>query len=397
VSNATSYFFGYGTSQELVTPDTAMRLSTVYACVRVIADSISSMSLHVYERLDNGGKKKALNHPLDRIIYREPNPEMTSYAWRNAMMSHLLLWGNSYNQIIRDGYGRVVSLYPLLPEFMKVDRDEETHKLTYTYTDTWGVRHDLAPEEVLHIPGLGFDGIVGYSPIAMERNAISLGLAAEKYGAGFFGNGAIPSGILEHPGTLNKPEKLREAWNKAYGGSGNSGKVAILEEGMKFHQIAIPNNEAQFLETRKFQVEEICRIFQVPPHMVGNLDHATFSNIEHQEMEYVKHTIDPWISRIEQSMDRALLTEREKQHYTTRFNVDSLLRGDFKSRMEAYQIGRQNGFYSTNDVREMEGKEPIPHEEGGDAYLVNGNMIPISLAMTGENFRKKDKASAEKE
>lgn len=391
VSSAMQFFFGYGTSGEEVTPRTAMQLSTVYACVRVISDAIATMSLHVYERLDNGGKRKALTHPLDRIIHSEPNREMTSYIWRETMMSHLLLWGNAYNQIVYNMRGNVIGLYPLLPDKMRVDRDEITHKIKYTYTDMYGETHELSPDEVLHIPGLGFDGLVGYSPIAMERNAISLGVAAEKYGAGFFGNSAIPAGILEHPGTMKDPGKLRKAWHEAYGGAGNAKRVAILEEGMKFHQISIPNNEAQFLETRKFQVEEICRIYQVPPHMVGNLDHATFSNIEHQEMEFVKHTIDPWIARIEQAMDRALFHEGEKARYTVRFNVDTLLRGDFKTRMEAYQIGRQNGFYSTNDFREMEGWEPVPEEEGGDTYFVNGNMIPLNIAMTGDHFSKLQK------
>ena len=206
---------------------------------------------------------------------------MTSFVLREVMLAHLLLWGNSYCQIIRSGRNQITGLYPLLPDKMTVDRDKKGI-LTYTYMTSTGETVVLSPEDVLHIPGLGFDGIMGYSPIALEKNAIGLGIASEEYGSKFFSNGARPSGILTHPNTVKNPKALRESWNSAYGGSSNANRVAILEEGMKFEPITIPNNEAQFLETRKFQVDEICRIFRVPPHLVGNLEHATFSNIEHQ-------------------------------------------------------------------------------------------------------------------
>jgi len=222
---------------------------------------------------------------------------------------------------------------------------------------------------------------MGYSPIAIERNAIGLGIAAEEYGGKFFSNGARPSGILTHPNTVKNPKALRESWNAAYGGSSNAGRVCVLEEGMRFESIAMPNNEAQFLETRKFQVDEICRIFRVPPHLVGNLEHATFSNIEHQSIDFAVHTIRPWLVRIEQSMNRALFTDREKGVYYVQFNIDGLMRGDYKSRMEGYAIARQNGWMSANDIRALENQNPIPAEDGGDALLVNGNMIPITTAM----------------
>lgn len=259
---------------------------------------------------------------------------------------------------------------------MTVDR-ASNGELTYDYTTSSGQTVRLRTEDVLHIPGLGFDGIMGYSPIAMEKNAIGLGIAAEEYGAKFFANGARPGGVLTHPHTLKDPKRLRENWNAAYGGSSNSGRVAVLEEGMEYKPITVPNSEAQFLETRKFQVEEICRIYRVPPHMIGDLSHATFSNIEHQSISFAVHTIRPWLTRIEQAINRALIPETEKERFYVQFNLDGLMRGAYKSRMEGYAIARQNGWMSANDIRELENMNPIPEDEGGNAYLCNGNMIPI--------------------
>ena len=307
---------------------------------------------------------------------------MTSFVWRETMLTHLLLYGNSYCQIIRTGRSQIDSLYPLLPDHMEVDRDSKGN-LTYTYTTSDGKTWALDPSEVLHVPGLGFDGIVGYSPIALEKSAIGLGIAAEEYGSKFFSNGARPSGILTHPNTVKDPAALRASWNAAYGGSGNASRVAVLEEGMSFVPLSLPNNEAQFLETRKFQVSEICRIFRVPPHMIGDLDRATFSNIESQNISFAVHTIRPWLVRIEQAINRALFPDNEKGRFYVQFNLDGLMRGDYKSRMEGYAIARQNGWMSTNDIRELENLNPVSEEEGGNAYLVNGNMIPISLAGLG--------------
>lgn len=379
ISAAPTFYFGSSTAGKSVTAKTAIQMSTVYACVRVIAETIASLPLHVHQA-DGQGSRKATEHPLYRILHDEPNTEMTSFVLREVMLSHLLLWGNSYCQIVRNGRGHILGLYPLLPDRMQVDRDS-SGKLTYDYSTRDGKVVRLRPEDVLHIPGLGFDGIMGYSPIALEKNAIGLGLAAEEYGSKFFSNGATPSGVLTHPNTVKDPKRLRESWNAAYGGSSNSGKVAILEEGMQFSRISMPNNEAQFLETRKFQVSEICRIYRVPPHLVGDLEHATFSNIEHQSISFAMHTIRPWLVRIEQAMNRALFPEKEKGVFYIQFNLDGLMRGDYKSRMEGYAIGRQNGWLSTNDIRELENMNPVSEEEGGDALLVNGNMIPVKYVL----------------
>ena len=379
VSAAPTFFFGMSGSGKPVNAQTAIQLSTVYACVRVISETVASLPLGVYEATDDGSQK-ATDHSLYFLLHDEPNSEMTSFVLREVMLAHLLLYGNSYCQILRSGRNQITGLYPLLPDHMEVDRDKNG-TLTYTYSTSTGQRVIMAPEEVLHIPGLGFDGVMGYSPIALERNAIGLGIASEEYGSKFFSNGARPSGILTHPNTVKNPAALRESWNSIYGGSGNANRVAILEEGMRFEPIAIPNNEAQFLETRKFQVDEICRIFRVPPHLVGDLEHATFSNIEHQSIDFAVHTIRPWLVRIEQSMNRALFSDEEKGRFYVQFNIDGLMRGDYKSRMEGYAIARQNGWMSANDIRALENQNPIPSEEGGDAYLVNGNMISILTAM----------------
>ena len=212
----------------------------------------------------------------------------------------------------------------------------------------------------------------------MAKNAIGLSIAAEEYGSSFFSNSGTPSGVLEHPGVLKKPEKVRDAWNDAYGGSSNAHKVAVLEEGLKFNPISINPHEAQFLETRKFQVNEICRIFRVPPHMIADLEKSSFNNIEQQSLDFVTNTIRPWLVRIEQTIFQQLLTEEEQKKYFVKFNVDGLLRGDFKSRMSGYAIGRQNGWYSANDIRELEDMNKIPKELGGDRYLCNGNMVDIN-------------------
>ena len=386
VSAATTFPFGMAGSGKNVNARTAIQVSAVYACVRVIAENVASLPFSVYEQ-DKNGSKKAIDHPLYHLLHDEPNSEMTSFVWREAMLTHLLLWGNSYCQILRAGRGNIIGIYPLLPDRMEVDRDDKG-KLTYAYSTTNGQTVKLRPEDVLHIPGLGFDGIMGYSPIAVERNAVGLSIAAEEFGSKFFGNGATPSGILTHPNTVKNPKALRESWMEAYGGSSNANRVAILEEGMTFTRISMPNNEAQFLETRKFQVEEICRIYRVPPHMIGDLEHATFSNIEHQSIDFAVHCIRPWLVRIEQAINRSLFTDKEKGRFYSQFNLDGLMRGSYKERMEGYAIGRQNGWLNANDIRDLENMNPIPEEEGGNAYLVNGNMIPINLAMQVKNTQK---------
>ena len=381
-----SFFFGGTTSGKPVNEHTAMQMTAVYSCVRILAEAVAGLPLHLYKYTENGSKEKALSHPLYFLLHDEPNPEMSSFVFRETLMTHLLLWGNAYAQIIRNGKGEVIALYPLMPNRIAVDRDSNG-ALYYSYTrysdevaTMNGVTVTLRPSDVLHIPGLGFDGLVGYSPIAMAKNAIGMAIACEEYGAKFFANGAAPGGVLEHPGTIKDPQKVKDSWNTAYQGSGNSHRVAVLEEGMKYQPIGISPEQAQFLETRKFQINEIARIFRVPPHMVGDLEKSSFSNIEQQSLEFVKYTLDPWVIRWEQAISRALLRSDEKKHYFAKFNVDGLLRGDYVSRMNGYATARQNGWMSANDIRELENLDRIPAELGGDLYLINGNMTKLADA-----------------
>lgn len=404
--SAYRFLFGGSNSGKAVNERSAMQMTAVYACVRILSESIAGLPIHVYQYTDSGSKEKAIKHPLYRLIHDEPNPEMTSFVFRETLMTHLLLYGNAYAQIIRNGKGEVVALYPLMANRMSVDRDDKGH-LYYQYqmqeSDAPTMKNGtviLKPSDVLHVPGLGFDGLVGYSPIAMAKNAIGLAIATEEYGAKFFANGATPGGILEYPGTVKNPEAVRESWTKGFSGN-NSHKVAVLEEGMKYTPISISPNEAQFLETRKFQIDEIARIFRVPPHMVGDLEKSSFSNIEQQSLEFVKYTLEPWIVRWEQSINRALLSESEKAAYFVKFNVDGLLRGDYQSRMNGYATARQNGWMSANDIRELENLDRIPAELGGDLYLINGNMTKLSdagiFAASPDTSDGEEKADEEQE
>jgi len=393
VGGGWSFLFGKTTSGQSVNERTAMQTSAVYACVRVLAESIASLPLHVYERTDDDGKKVKPSHPIYTLLHEEPNPEMTSFVFRETLMTHLLLWGNAYAQIIRNGRGYPIALYPLLPDKMQVDRTE-SGRIIYTY---WGEERQvtLSKIDVLHIPGLGFDGLIGYSPIAMSKNSVGLALATEDYGATFFANGARPSGVLEHPGVVKNPEQLRASWQSQFSGA-NAHKVAVLEEGLKYHPTSIPPEQAQFLETRKFQIAEIARIFRVPLHMIGDLEKSSFSNITQQSLEYVKYTLTPWIVRWEQSMQQALLLPGEKDRMMIRFNVDGLLRGDYESRMKGYSIGIQNGFVSVNDIRKLEDMNLLSDEDGGNLHFVNGNMVKLrDVGAAYMRFREKTRRENE--
>jgi HK97 family phage portal protein len=386
LSTSKSFFWGNSSSGTYVNENTALQTAAVYACVRVLSEALASLPLNVY-KYEGKSREFAHDHKLYYLLHNEPNDEMTSFIFRETLMSHLLIYGNAYAQIIRDNAGNVKSLYPLLPNKIDVNRDKNG-QLFYTYwrdydeakstEKTGGVTLDKS--EILHISGLSFNGLVGYSPIALAKDSIGLLRATEEYGAGFFANSANPSGILEHPESLKNPDLIKQTWNSLYRGSSKSHGLAVLEEGMKFHPISIPPEQAQFLETRKYQLNEICRIFRVPPHLIGDLEKATFSNIEQQGIEFLQYSIEPWLVRWEQAMCKSLLLSSEKSKYFIKFNVDGLLRGDYETRMKGYAVGRQNGWLSANDIRRLENMNEIPAVEGGDDFLVNGNMLKISDA-----------------
>lgn len=359
-----------------VTENNALYSTAVYACVRIISETVASLPLPVYRRLQGGGKERAPDHALYTVLHDIANEEMTSFTLREVMMSHVLLWGNAYAEIERNGRGEVVALWPLRPDKTTPQRNA-SKKIEYK-TEIDGQVFILPAKKVLHLYGLGFDGLIGYSPIKLAREAIGLGMATEEFGARFFSNGAHPSGIIEYPGKLKDTalEQFKQSVQQAYGGLSKSHRMMVLEEGLKYHQVGIPPEDAQFLETRKFQIAEIARFFRVPLHMIGELDRATNNNIEHQSIEFVVHTIRPWLVRIEQAMAMKLFLPTERKTYFSEFLVDGLLRGDLKSRYEAYQIARQNGWLSADDIRELENMNPLPNGQG-KIYLVNSASVPI--------------------
>jgi HK97 family phage portal protein len=362
-----------------VSPETALQMTAVLACVRVLSETIASLPLVLYHRLERG-KERAIDHYLYPILHDQANPEMTSFEFREVSMSHVATWGNSYAEIELDGAGRVGALWPLRPDRMSVGRvgTGSQSELVYKYQlpqSVGGQPKVLRSYQVLHIRGLSPDGIVGYSLIHLARQAVGLGLALEEFGARYFGNGADPGTVLQHPGTLSDDawKHLHESWDESHQGLERSHRFAILEEGMTIDKIGIPPEDSQFIESRKFQLAEVARIFRVPPHLIGDLTNATFSNIEHQGIEFVVHTIRPWCVRWEQRIHKALLAPEEAKAFYPEFLVDGLLRGDMAARYASYSVGRNGGWLSANDIRELENQNPI---EGGDEYLIPLNMIP---------------------
>ncbi|WP_158738633.1 phage portal protein [Alteribacillus sp. YIM 98480] len=354
----------------------AMQSTAVFGCVRVISETLGSLSFPVYRRLNPRGKERARDHHLYDMLQNRPNNEMTAFTFRETMTAHLCLWGNAYAEIEYDGAGRPRALWPLLPNQTWPERDPRTKEIFYHVTLPDGRYIKMDKARVLHIPGLSMNGLTGLSPIGMAREAVGLALATEEFGANFFENGTNVGAVAEHPGKLSEQgaKNLRDSVNATYSGLGKSHRLMLLEEGMKFQKIGIPPNDAQFLETRKFQKNEIASVFRVPPHMLADLERATFSNIEHQSIEFVTHTMGPWLKRWEQTINTKLFGRDGRKHYFAEFLVDALLRGDIKTRYEAYAVGRQNGWLSANDILEMENKNPIG--EQGDVYLVPLNMVP---------------------
>jgi HK97 family phage portal protein len=355
-----------------VTVEGSLQASAVFACVRVLSETVASLPLVLYRRLERG-KARATDHPLYELLHDLPNPEMTAFELRETLMAHAALWGNAFCEIEFDNAGRVRGLWPLRTDMMRVIR--RAGRLWYVYKLPTGTDVELPFERVMHLRGLSTDGVVGYSPIDLARQSVGLALGTEEFGARFFGNGATTGTIYEHPGKLSQEayDRLKDSIEKRHQGLERAHRIMILEEGMKASQVGIPPDNAQFLETRKFQVEEIARWYRMPLHKIQSLDRSTFSNIEHQSIEFVTDTIQPWCVRWEQCITRDLLTEREREEYFAEHLVDALLRGDTLSRYQAYAVARQNGWLSANDIREKENMNPV---EGGDVYLVPLNMIP---------------------
>jgi HK97 family phage portal protein len=359
-----------------VTPESAMRLSTVSACIRLISESIGSLPLHVYRRKGDGTREKVTDLAQYRLLHDEPNRMMTSCIFRETLSANVLSHGNAYAYIQRNNAAEPIQLLPLVSPSVRIIKEATSGELAYVI-NLDGKTFRVNQANIIHVPGLSFDGISGMSPIKYGAQSIGLAIATERFGASFFGNGSMPSGTLELPGTPNTEAQrnLLASWNAAYGGLNNAHKTAVLVGGAKFSPISVNPDEAQFIETRKMQVSEIARWFRVPPHMIGDLERATFSNIEHQALEFVTHTLRPWLVRFEQEFNRKLFPSSstgQPSDLYCEFNVDGLLRGDIKARGEYYVRGRQWGWLSANDIRRRENDEPI---EGGDTYLTPLNMV----------------------
>lgn len=353
----------------------ALRYAAVYACCRVIAEAVSQMPWHVMAR--NGPRRERMpTHPADWLLHVAPSEELGAFDFRQTLLFWALTWGNGYAEIERDGSLRPIALWPIEPDRVTPTRDERGRMVYRISNAVAGGNAIIQARDMFHLRGPGWDGLTGYSPIDLARKSIGLGLATEQFGASFFGNGAVPGAVLEAPETMElSPEGkklLLEEFNKAHRGPGNYGKVAYLDGGMKYKPISIPNDAAQFLETRQHQVLEICRWYKVPPHKVYELTRATYNNVEQQQIEFLTETLIPWMTRLEQEADAKLLGPYQRGRLYTKLKPESLLRGDIKTRYDAYAVGRQWGWFSINDVRALEDMDPIP--QGGDEYLTPLNM-----------------------
>lgn len=361
------------TSGVEVNETTCLQFSPVFAAVRRISETVASLPLHVY-REGEKGKKKDLKHPLYPILHHKPNPEQTRIQMWEALMSHLLLWGNCYCHIQQDLLGRPIALWPLDPSRMEVTRPDDNGPLVYEYrmTDT-GEKVYFPAWEILHIAGLGQNGTVGYSIISLARNGIATGMAYEEYAGRFFSNNATPSGFIEIEGAVDSTQKkaIRDDWYAQYGGVSKSQLIGILGQGMKFKPTTVSQVDSQFLESRKFSVTEVCRWFNIAPHMIFDLERSTNNNIEQQSLESVIYTFRPWCVRIEQAIQNKLITEDD---VSVEHRMEGLLRGDTASRTAYYMAARQWGWLSINEIRELENMEKI---DNGDDHLQPMNMMEV--------------------
>lgn len=358
---------GPASSGQNVNTATALTYSAVWAAVRVISEAVSSLPLQIFTKDNDGGRSKANAHPLYRILHDLPNPEMSSLTFRETLMGHCLTWGNGYAEIVRDATtGRVTQLWPLDPSQMKIVRDLEGH-LYYQYGAII-----FLPAEILHIKGLSFDGVLGYSIIAQARNAIGLGMAVEDFGATFFGQGGKPAGVITVPGKLNSEaiQNMRKSWEDMHSTNKNAHRVAILQNGIGYQSIGTPPDDAQWIASRTFQIEEIARWFKIPPSKLGN-GKGSYSNLEQDNLSFLQETLRPWLIRWEQEINFKLINSMDRMY--AEHNQDALMRGDSQGRASFYAQALNWGWLSRNDVRQMENLPPF---EGGESYMIPKNMDP---------------------
>lgn len=362
-----------------VNETTALNYSAVYSAVLILSETIGSLPLEVRRRTENGFSEEARRHPLWGLLHDAPNPEMDAMQFRQTMQGHVATWGNAFAHQVRDAGGRIRELWPLRPDWMTVKRHDRDKRLQYHFRTVSGMTRIFEREEIFHLAGFGFDGLVGYSPISMARQAISVGLATEEFGGRFFGNGATAGGVLQHPNTLGDEayKNLKRSFDEQHTGLQNAHRPLILEEGMSWQTIGIPARDAQFLETRRFQLEEVARIYRVPLHLMQNLDRATFNNIQELGISFVTYTLMPWQVRWERAINFQLLSQRERRAgLFSKLKTRALLRGNMEQQSKAYVDGRQWGWFSPNDIRRLEDLPEIPSDQGGDVYLQPLNMAP---------------------
>lgn len=355
---------------------TALQFSVVWACVNRISSDVGKIPLHMYRRTGEQARTRETKHPAARVVSRAANgSQLTPFQFRETLQAHMLVFGNAFAEIERTGSGAPIGLHPLSPTRMRLTCKDG--RIQYHYRRTNGQEREMPSADILHLRGLGYDGRVGYSVIRMAMESIGAAIAAERFGAHFFGNSAMPTVLLTHPGRLDDEEtvkRLKGSWKDTFGADGTDPMgVAVLEEGMKAERLSIPPEEAQFLETRQFMIPEICRWFGVPPHKVGDLSRATFSNIEQQDLMYLGDTLMGWLVRWQQQMHLALLTSQEQDEYFFEFDNNAFVRADVMARHQAYAIARQNGWMNADEIRARENLNPLPDGQG-QVYTVQSNM-----------------------
>lgn len=366
-------------AKEKVNNQTALTVSSLYACIRNVSEDIAKLPLKIFKR-DGDFRYEQPGHQLYNLLRYRPNPEMTAMDFRATLNAHAMGWGNGYAEIQRDINGRPVALWPLRPDRVTMFRQTGTKRIFYRVTSATGQVSDIWAEDIFHLHGLGYDGVTGYNIVKLAANAIGAAIGTDKFAGSFFGNGLNVGGHLKHPENLSKDaaDRLKQQMQDEYGGSSESHKTLVLEEGMEFIKITVDPKAAQMIETRRFSVTEFCRWLRVPPHKVSDLSKATFSNIEEQNIDYVQDGLMGWIERWEQVLWWKLLSEAEQESgFYFKHIVSGLLRGDSKARFEGYAQLWDRAVLSTNDIRALEDMNPIP---GGDVHFVPLNFVPLDQA-----------------
>ena len=382
-----SRWFGGGSatfSGAEVNEITALNYTAVYGAVQILANTIGSLPLELRRETADGFSEPARDNPAWDVLHNVANPDMDAMQFRETLQGHVSTWGNAYAHQIRDGGGRLVEMWPLRPDWMTPKRSVATGKLIYEYRRPDGLR-TFQRSEIFHLAGWGFDGVQGYSPISMAREAIALGMGTEEFASRFFANGANHGGVLQHPGTLSQPahDRIKKTFEEQHTGLHNAHKPLILEESMTWQSIGIPAKDAQLMSIRLFQLEEVARIYRVPLHLLQNLEKATFNNIQELGISFLIYTLLPWQVRWEKAINAQLLTPAERRAgLFSKLKTKALLRGNLEQQSAFYVAGRQWGWFTANDIRRFEDESRITADDGGDTYLQAVNMVP-SGTITG--------------